>query len=519
MSMKNAVGREVPDYIDGYGEVRHYRGAFAQSGKKTGYAKAAVPHSAEKGVAKVLADIEEALDRVGLRDGMTVSFHHHLRNGDYVTNLVMLAIAKRGIRDIHVAASGLFACHEPLVALVEDGTITQISVSTFGPGALAKAVSAGKMAKPVILRTHGGRARAIESGELHINVAFIAAPCCDAQGNMNGSHGPSACGCLSYCYADAKYADHVVAITDCLTEYPCCPAEITENFVDYVVKVDSIGDPNGIVSGAMKVTTDEEKLSIAQQAVDMLDQAGYIHEGMSFQTGIGGISLAVAAKLRDKMLEKGVKGSFGSGGIHGYFVKMLEEGLLKCLWDVQCFDLDAIDSLAKNDPRHMIMSASQYGSPANKGCVVNQLDIIILGGLEVDTDFNLNVITGSNGIIMSAAGGNPDTAAGSRISVVVSNLMKKGPTCLVKESVSTVTTPGETVDAVVTDYGIAINPRRTDLLEALKDRGLPIVDIHALAKTGEELGGISYHPRFTDRIVGVVEYRDGTVIDVVRQVI
>ena len=515
--MKNSLGREIPEYIEGYGKVRPYTGAFAQEGKESRRAEAKIPRSAVRGEAKLLSGIEEMLDRLPLKDGMTVSFHHHLRNGDRVTNLVMLAIAQRGIRDIHLAASGLFACHEPLVPLIEDGTITQISVSTFGPGPVAQAVSAGKLKKPAVLRTHGGRPRAIENGELPIDIAFIAAPSCDAQGNLNGSHGPSACGCLSYSYADARHADIVVAITDHLVAYPCCPAEISEDLVDYVVPVDSIGDPSGIVSGAMRVTTDPEKLAVAQRAADLLEQTGFIKEGMSFQTGVGGISLAVASKVREKMLEKNIRGSFGAGGIHGYFIKMLEEGLLRTLWDVQCFDIEAVENLAK-DPRHMIMSASQYGNPENKGCVVNQLDVMILGAFEVDTDFNLNVITGSNGVIMSASGGNPDTAAGSKISVVVSSLMKKGPRCLIKKAVTTVATPGETVDAVVTDKGIAINPRRTDLLAALKDSDLPLVDIRNLAEMGEALGGIEDHPDFTNRIVAVAEYRDGTVIDVVRQV-
>lgn len=515
--LKNSLGREIPEYIEGYGTVRPYQGAFAQAEKSSQRSAARIPRGAKRGQSKAVS-LEEALDRIGLRDGMTVSFHHHLRNGDRVTNLVMEAIARRGVKNIHLAPSGLFACHEPLVPLIEDGTITQISVSTFGAGPVAQAISAGKLQKPAILRTHGGRPRAIENGELHIDVAFVAAPSCDAQGNMNGSHGPNACGCLAYSYADVRHADWVVAVTDNLVEYPCCPVEISEDLVDYVVQVDSIGDPAGIVSGAMKVTTDPARLAVAQRAADLLDQAGYIREGMSFQTGAGGISLAVAAKIRDKMLEKEIRGSFGVGGIHGYFVKMLEEGLLRTLWDVQCFDAEAIRSISQ-DPRHMIMSASQYANPENKGCVVNQLDIMILGGFEVDTDFNLNVITGSNGVIMSASGGNADTAAGSKISVVVSDLMKKGPRCLIKKAVTTVTTPGETVDAVVTDKGIAINPRRADLLEALKDSGLPLVDIRDLQKLGEELGGIEDHPQFGERIVAVAEYRDGTVTDVVRQVL
>ncbi len=516
--MKNCIGRELPEYIEGYGKVRPFEGAFVNSGKPASRPVSKIMKSAVPGGRKLYSSLDELMEILPLKDGMCVSFHHHLRNGDKVTNLVMQAIAARGIKDIHLSASGLFACHEPLVPLMEDGTITQISVSTFGAGPVAQAVSAGKLQKPAILRTHGGRARAIESGEQHIDIVFIAAPSCDSQGNMNGSHGKNACGCLSYNYPDAEFADCVVAVTDNLVDYPCCPAEITENFVDYVVTVDSIGDPAGIVSGAMKVTTDPNRLAIAQRAVDVLDRAGYVKEGMSFQTGAGGISLAVADRMRERMLEKGIKGSFGIGGIHGYFVKLLEEGLLKTLLDVQCFDLEAVENMAK-DPRHMILSASQYANPENKGCAVNQLDVMILGGFEVDTDFNLNVITGSNGVIMSASGGNADTAAGSKISVVVSDLMKKGPRCLIKDKVITVTTPGETVDAVVTDKGIAINPRRTDLIEKLKDSGLPLVDIRDLLKLGEELGAIRENPKFGDRIVAVAEYRDGTVTDVVRQVL
>jgi len=516
--MINAAGRDIPEYIEGYGKTVPYQGAFAMSGRPTAIVQASRPKSAVRGESKLCASIDEVLDKLDLHDGMTFSFHHHLRNGDYVTNMVMLAIAKRGIKDIHLAATGLFACHDPLVPLIEDGTITRISLSTIGQGGIAKAISAGKLKTPCVFYSHGGRACAVENGRLHVDVAFIAAPTADPQGNMNGCTGKSACGCLSYNHADAEHADRVVAITDNLVPYPCCPAEVTENFVDYVVAVDSIGDPAGIVSGATQITTNPDRLAVADLCAELLDKAGYIKDGMNFQTGAGGISLAVAAKIRDRFLAKGIRGGFGSGGITSYFVDMLHEGLLRALWDVQCFDQPSIDSVA-NDPAHMVMSGSHYGSPENKGCVANSLDAMILGAFEVDTDYNINVITGSNGIIMSAAGGNPDTAAGAGISIVASMLMKKGPTCFIKKAVTTVTTPGETVDAVVTDYGIAINPLRTDLLEALKDSGLPLVTIEELQKKGEELGDVYTAPNLGDKIVGVVEYRDGTVIDVVRQVL
>jgi len=516
--MMNAVKREIPDYIEGYGPVVQYAGAFARAGQPSKRAEVPVKKLQADGKSKLCRDLEDALDRLPLKDGMTVSFHHHLRNGDYVTNMVIEAIAKRGYKDIHVAASGIFACHDPLAKLIEDGVITKVSVSTYGPGAVAKAISRGLMKKPTVMMSHGGRPRAIENGELHIDIAFIAAPSCDEAGNINGTVGKSACGCLSYAYADAQYADHVVAITDNLVPYPNCPVEIAQNLVDLVVKVDAIGDPAGIASGATKVTTDPGQLEVARTTARLLDACGYVKEGMSFQTGAGGISLAVAAMLKEMMIEKGIRGSFGSGGIHGYFTQMLDEGLLNALWNVQCFDLESIAHLAKNDPRHLIMSGSLYGNPENKGCVVNNLDIMILGGFEVDLDFNLNVTTGSDGIIRSSSGGNEDCAAGSKIALVVSDLMKKGGRCIIKDRVLTVTTPGETVDGIVTDKGIAINPARTDLIEKLKDSGLPLMSIEELYQMGQELGAIKEVPDLGERIVGVVEYRDGSVIDVVRQV-
>lgn len=507
-----APRRDVPDFIPGYGKVEHFTGAFTHMGERQ--RTTAKVRTQQSGQPKVVT-LEEAIRRSGLKDGMTVSFHHHLRNGDRVTNLVMQTIADMGFRDIHLAASGIFACHEPLVPLMESGVITQVSVNTFNPGPVAKAISQGKLRKPAILRSHGGRPRAIESGEMHIDVAFIAAPTCDEMGNLNGTHGPSACGYLSYAYADAEYADVVVAVTDHLVPYPASPIEIGQDRVDYVVVVDSIGDPNGIVSGTTKVTTDPVNLRIAQSAAKLIDQAGYIKDGMTFQTGAGGTSLAVAAQVREYMKEKGVVGAFGSGGIHSYFVKMLQEGLFRALFDVQCFDLDAIRSAAEN-PKHMAMSASMYGNPHTKGCIVDRLDVMILGATEIDTDFNVNVITGSDGIILGASGGHNDCAAGAKLAIVVTNLLK-GRLCVVRDHVTTITTPGETIDVLVTEYGIAINPRRTDLLEKLKDSDLPLVDIHELQRIGNQLTGTPVPQEFTDRIIGVVEYRDGTVIDVVHQ--
>lgn len=511
--MKNTVGREFPEYIEGYGQVKPFGGAFANYGDRR---RASVKlRSVKPGQSKLVETIEEVLDKVGTRDGMTVSFHHHLRNGDFVLNFVMAAIAKRGVKDITVAATGIFPIHEPLVEYIKSGNVTGISANYIAPGSVATAISKGFLKKPAVLMSHGGRPRAIESGDLHIDVAFIAAPTADYYGNMNGVQGNAACGPLAYAIPDAQYADCVVAITDNLVPYPACPIEITQDLVDYVVKVDSIGDPNGIVSGTLTVTKDPVGLRIAKLAAQVIEATGYIQNDMSFQTGAGGTSLAVAAEVRKFMKQKDVVGSFAAGGITGYMVDMLNEGLFRTLFDVQCFDLKAVASMRDN-VKHQKMSGSLYGNPHNKGAVVNNLDIMILGATEIDINFNVNVVTGSDGIIIGASGGHNDTAAGSKLALVVTNLTK-GRLPVVKDEVTTVTTPGETIDVLVTERGIAVNPRRTDLIEKLKETDLPIVPIEALKNLAERLTGKPEPIEVTDQIVAIVEYRDGTVIDVVRK--
>jgi len=508
----NAVGRQLPKYIEGYGEVKPYRGTFEMGveGKKYAPMKSlSIP-----GVEKILPSIKEAIVKAGVKDGMTISFHHHLRNGDYVLNTVVEAIAKRGVKDLRVAASSIFPVHAPLVKYMESGVVTRIAANYIS-GPVAKAISEGKLKYPAVMHTHGGRARAIESGDLHIDVAFVAAPACDSYGNINGLYGKSACGALGYAVADAEGADKVVAITDNLVSYPNCPIEISQIYVDYVVKVDSIGDPAGIVSGTTQITKDPVGLKIAKMALDTMIASGLVKDGMSFQTGAGGISLAVAAELREFMKKENIKGSFASGGITGYIVDMYREGLFKNLFDVQCFDLKAVESYSSTH-EHMRMSASMYGNPDNKGAVVNNLDIVILGATEIDTNFNTNVTTASDGVIMGGSGGHSDTAAGAKLTIIVTKLTK-ARLPIIKDSVTTVTTPGESIDVIVTERGIAVNPRRTDLIEKLKNTNLPVVTIEELKTIAEKMTGTPKSIELSHEVVAVVEYRDGSVIDVVKK--
>lgn len=511
--MINILGREIPEFIEGYGKVKPFAGAYANINKA--FKKEVKINCALTGQGKVLKSIGEAIMECGLKNGMTISFHHHLRNGDYILNMVLEEVANAGLRDIKVAASSIFPIHAPLVKYIESGVVTGI-YANYMSGPVAEAVSIGLMKNPVIMHTHGGRGRAIEAGDLHIDVAFIGAPTCDTYGNINGVDGKAACGALGYAVPDAMYADSVVAITDNLVDYPACPIEISQEYVDFIVNVNSIGDPKGIVSGTTKITKDPVGLRIAKTAAKVIDASGLLKDGFSFQTGAGGTSLAVAAYVRDMMKKKGIKGSFAAGGTTGYIVEMLEEGLFRSLFDVQCFDLKAIESYRSNEA-HMGMSASMYGNPHNKGAVVNQLDVMILGATEIDKNFNVNVTTSSNGVIMGGSGGHSDTAAGAKLSIVVTQLVK-GRLPIVVDDVTTITTPGESIDVVVTERGVALNPLREDLIEKLNAAGIETMTIDELKGIAEEMTGVPEKIQTEDKIVAVVEYRDGTVIDVVRKV-
>ena len=121
-----------------------------------------------------LVTLEEAIRRSGLRDGMTISFHHHFRGGDKVVNMVVAKLAEMGFKDLHLAASSLSDVHAPLIEHIKNGVITKISTSGLR-GELANEISHGLMKEPVVFRSHGGRGSAIASGELHIDVTPPAA--------------------------------------------------------------------------------------------------------------------------------------------------------------------------------------------------------------------------------------------------------------------------------------------------------------------------------------------------------
>ncbi|MCK5832732.1 citrate lyase subunit alpha [bacterium] len=516
--VKNAIGREVPIEADGR-TLTPFQGAFTDplaGGNRPG---PPIPHSHPEhkgGEKKLLSSLNEAIKKTGLRDGMTISFHHHLRNGDYVVNMVLEACAEMGIKGLTIAPTALFPCHVPVVDHIKSGVIRNIQGSMNGP--VGAFVSKGGMETVAILRSHGGRVRAIEDGDLHIDVAFCAAPCADDFGNANGLYGPSACGPLGYGQIDSQYADKFVVITDNLVRFPCIPFDILSTHVDYVVEVDKIGEPSKIISGTTRITNSPGRLYIAKLAAKFIEQSPYYKDGIGFQTGAGGISLAVTKYLGEFMRRDKIKASYINGGITQFAVDLLHEGIADKLLDGQVFDTASIASL-RNDVMHERINLCMYANMHSKGCMVNVQDVGFLGATEVDVDFNVNVNTHSDGMLLHGIGGHCDVAAGAKLAMmVIPSYRKRIP--VIREAVTTVTTPGETVDVIVCDKGIAINPRREDLIEHFKDSSLPIREIRDIKREVDEIcGGEPQLPELGERVIALIEYRDGTIIDKVMQVL
>ena len=459
---------------------------------------------------KVVHSLKEAIELAGVQSGMTVSFHHHMRNGDFVLNMVMEELAQKGVKNLTVNASSVFDCHKPLIDHIRNGVVTKLCCNYMAAG-VGRAISAGIMDTPVEFRTHGGRPADIVSGKTPIDVAFIAAPTADTMGNCTGKIGKSACGSLGYAYADAMYAKKVVVITDNLVPYPLTERSIDETYIDYVVPVEAIGDPAGIVSGTTKITRDPVGLVMAETAAKVIQSSGLLKDGFSFQTGAGGATLAAAKYLKDIMLKDNIKGSFGLGGITGYMVNMLNAGCFQKLLDVQCFDLKAVESIRTN-PNHSEVSAMHYASPNAKSAAVDSLDVVLLGATEVDLNFNVNVHTDSNGSIMGGSGGHSDTSAGAKLAMIIAPL-SRARLPIVTDKVQCISTPGKTIDVLVTQRGVAVNPNQTELRKALEAAKLPVCDIEELKARAEAICGAPKAVRHGNKVVANVIYRDGTVID------
>lgn len=515
MTVINSVNREIPSELLVNGK-EVYQGKHYMDGK---YIKKDSPRS-KRGVkpvdSKLCASLKEACIQCGAKDGMTFSFHTELRDGDYVGALAAKVLVEElGLKDITVAATSLGNAQQNIAQYIEEGKI--IGVQTSGVrGKIGEVISQGKLASPAIIRSHGGRPRAVEAGEVHIDIAFIAAASSDNMGNASGIGGKNNFGSLGFGIHDTYYADHTIIITDTLVEYPNLPSSVSCTHVDYVCVIDDIGDARKISTKEARMTDNPRELMMAENAAKIIAATPYFKEGFSFQTGVGGPSLAVNRFLEVEMVEKDITMSFALGGTSGAICELQEKGLVKHILDTQDFDMGAINHIHKH-PNHHEIDLSEYANAANKGAYVNKLDFVVLSALEIDTNFNVNVITGSDGVLRGAPGGHPDTAAGSKCCIIVTPLTR-GRMATVCDDVVTVTTPGDCVDVLVTDYGIAVNPLRQDLVQYLDEAKIEHVSIQELKKKAYELVGTPDPLQWEDKVVAIVESRDGTILDVVRKI-
>ena len=510
----NAAGRAVPTTINGKAAVP-YLGVDKHRPEGRTASKAIVscadfPEDGDKRA----KDLRTALEKCGLKSGMTISTHHHFRNGDLVSNQIFDIAAAMGVKDLTWFPSASFPCHEPLTKHLESGVIHHIEGSMNGK--LGDFTSQGKMKGMGVLRSHGGRYQAVQDGEVHIDIAIIAAPSADFFGNANGVLGASACGLLGFALADSEYADKVIVVTDNLVPFPCVPWQIQGQHVDCVVVMDKVGDPSKIVSGTTEVTKSPDRLRIAELAAWFVKAAGLMKPGFSFQAGAGGTTLSFSLYLAEMMREAKIKGSFARGGSNKYLVEMLKEGLIGYILDGQTFDLDGVRSM-RDDPRHLATSPFTSYNFHSKGNFAQFVDVCVLGATEIDTNYNANVVTHSDGRLLHGIGGWQNCLYSKCVMLLVPAFRDRIPVVL--DQVTTLCGPGELIDVVVTERGVCVNPRRQDLIDAVTGSQLPMLTIEDLKRQVDKMcGGAPTKPKVTDKIVAAIKWVDGTVIDSVRQI-
>ena len=92
---------------------------------------------------------------------------------------------------------------------------------------------------------------------------------------------------------------------------------------------------------------------------------------------------------------------------------------------------------------------------------------------------------------------------------------------VIVDEVTTLCGPGELIDVVITERGIAINPLRKDLIKAVKNSSLPVKSLHDIKEEVNVIcGGTPVKPKLNkNRVVAIVKWVDGTVLDSVFQVV
>ncbi|MBM3325491.1 MAG: citrate lyase subunit alpha [Calditrichaeota bacterium] len=511
----NAAGRLVPSHINGVAQVPFQGvGRYQPSGRRAAPPIASSKDYPADGNKVIEGGLKSALQVCGLKDRMTISTHHHFRDGDLAANQIFDAAADLGVKDLRWFPSAAFPCHQPVIDHLESGVVHHIEGSLNGP--LGEYCSQGRMRGMGVLRSHGGRWQAIQDGEVHIDIAVIAAPTADAFGNATGDCGPSACGGLGFALADSMFADKVIVATDNLIDFPCVPWQIQGNYVDAVVALDKIGIPEKIVSGTTQITRSPDRLLIAELTARFCEEAGIVRNGFSFQAGAGGTALSFSIFLSDLMRERKIKARFARGGSNQFLVQMLEDGLVDYILDGQTFDLEGVRSLREN-PRHISTSPFTSYNYHGKGNFASLVDVVVLGATEVDINFNANVVTHSDGRLLHGIGGWQNCLFSKCTILPIPSFRDRIP--VIVDRVTTLCGPGELIDVVVTERGVAVNPLRQDLLAKLRGSSLPIRDIRDLQSEVEDIcGGKPELPKTGEKVVAAIKWVDGTIIDCVKEI-
>ena len=527
---KNALGREVPTRLDGR-EFRPFRGSLAAM-PETATHPARIPTRPFDGSSKVTT-LTEAFSVV--RDGDAVSFPHYYRNGgDRFLRAVIGELKRRGLKGIRLIGNAYFGDLDYIVEAVKDGTIGYLYGNPYG--GLAKAAAAGTLLPVRIVGcSHGGRQRDIMLGIEPVRLAVFPAPAADPWGNASGVLGKpeERCGPLGLFDADVRYADYACVCAGTVFDRFLSHRSLSMEYVDFVVPFENVGDGAGIGAGTLDLTRimGGENLKVADRVMTLLGAAGLLRNGVAFQSG-SGASLAILQRLSDHFVEHGLKASFTIGGITQIHVEMLRRGAVELIMHGQCFQpTDVVFDSLLHDPGHQEVSTSIYANLACKGTLTPLLDFSLLSCAEIDTAFNVNTVTGYDGRYVGGIGGGPNVGR-SKLTIIFTTLAgfskRRGQAYpSIRERVNAVTMPGELVDVVITEEDAVVNPTsRSPYVAALKDNaakaGIRLITIEELAAKAmakaRELGPLMPEPDLTGEAVEIVKADDGSILDVVRQV-
>jgi citrate lyase subunit alpha/citrate CoA-transferase len=168
------------------------------------------------------------------------------------------------------------------------------------------------------------------------------------------------------------------------------------------------------------------------------------------------------------------------------------------------------------NPNHLMTTPFTSYNYHGKGNFAAMVDVAILGATEIDLNFNGNVVTHSDGYLLHGIGGWQNCLFSKTVIIPIPLFRDRIP--VIVDRVTTLCGPGELIDVIVTERGICINPLRTDLIEKVKDSGLPLMTIQELKDEAERICGKPDKPKFRDEVVAAIKWVDGTVIDSVWKV-